>query len=59
MSELPTSQHMALMDPSPVKGEELDLRLKDRSSPIWAKSLTNTRGLVRFDTAQYMALVGV
>ena len=44
---------------TPAGAEELLLRLKDRSAPAWAKGLRNARGLVTYDDAQYIALVGV
>ncbi len=56
---LPAAHHLMMVDPTPVKEEELQLRLKDRSSPEWARRFTNARGLVRYDSAQYMVLVGV
>ncbi len=39
--------------------DEVALCLKDRSAPQWAKKLRNARGLLTFDDAQYIALVGV
>ena len=44
---------------TPAGAGELLLRLKDRSAPSWAKGLRNARGLVTYDDAQYIALVGV
>ena len=35
------------------------MRLKDRSAPAWAKHLRNARGLIGWDHAQYIALVGI
>lgn len=43
----------------PADKDELQMRLKDRSAPAWAKGLTNARGLLTWDDAQYIALVGV
>ncbi len=37
----------------------MELRLKDRSAPDWAKGLRNARGLVAYDDAQYIAHIGV
>ena len=44
---------------TPAGAEEVELRLKDRSAPNWAKALRNARGLIAYDDAQYIALIGL
>lgn len=41
------------------EGDELSLRLKDRSAPAWAKHLLNARGRLTWDSSQYIAQVGL
>ena len=43
----------------PLESTELADRIKDRSLPGWAADMLNCRGLVGWDSNQYMACVGV
>lgn len=50
--------HVAV-DVSISSKDELAQRLKDRSAPAWAQHMRNARGLISWDHAQYIALVGI
>jgi hypothetical protein len=43
----------------PLETTELSDRLKDRSAPDWASSMLNCRGMVAWDSNQYIACVGI
>ena len=43
----------------PSEITELSDRLKDRSDPDWASRMLNCRGMVAWDSNQYLACVGI
>ena len=43
----------------PLEPTELADRIRDRSLPEWASGMLNCRGLVGWDSNQYIACVGI